>query len=210
MPVRILDITKVQPTSYSYYFFDANCWITNLLYISGTPTELQQRNEHKKYRNFFSQVVTAAIKPPITQKTVTVSPKIVLTSLLISEIFNAYMHLKFSVYQKTTPGCTKFKTHYRQTHDYEKHSKNLASDFAAFEDYVVIESDYIDQIGPFTIFQLVSQVNDFNDLYSYYQLMEIKKTRPSIAIVTDDADFVFPDIDIITANHNLLKLNKSK
>lgn len=208
MSVKILDITKVSPASYQYFFFDANIWITNLLNVSGKLPQVP-RPQSTKYCHFFSEVVKLATRPPITQKTVPpVRPKIVVTSLLVSELFNAYMHLMFDVYRKTDPACTVFKKHYRGSDDYEKQMRILASDFEAFREYVHIESDYIQEIDPYTIFQCVSPVNDFNDLYSYYQMIEVQKTRNPIAIVTDDADFVFSGIDIITANSTLLNLNK--
>ncbi|HMV10462.1 MAG TPA: hypothetical protein PKL56_19825 [Cyclobacteriaceae bacterium] len=208
MSVKILDITKVSPASYQYFFFDANIWITNLLNVSGKLPQVP-RPQSTKYCHFFSEVVKLATRPPITQKTVPpVRPKIVVTSLLVSELFNAYMHLMFDVYKKTDPACTVFKKHYRGSDDYEKQMRILASDFEAFREYVHIESDYIQEIDPYTIFQCVSPVNDFNDLYSYYQMIEVQKTRNPIAIVTDDADFVFSGIDIITANSTLLNLNK--
>ena len=208
MSVKILDITKVNPASYQYFFFDANIWITNLLNVSGKLPQVP-RPQSTKYCHFFSEVVKLATRPPITQKTVPpVRPKIVVTSLLVSELFNAYMHLMFDVYRKTDPACTVFKKHYRGSDDYEKQMRILASDFEAFREYVHIESDYIQEIDPYTIFQCVSPVNDFNDLYSYYQMIEVQKTRNPIAIVTDDADFVFSGIDIITANSTLLNLNK--
>lgn len=118
------------------------------------------------------------------------------------------MHLMFDVYKKTDPACTVFKKHYRDSADYEKQMRILVSDFEAFKEYVHIESDYIQEIDPYTIFQCISPKNDFNDLYSYYQMIEVQKTKGPIAIVTDDADFVFSGIDIITANSTLLKLNK--
>lgn len=208
MSVNILDITKVSPASYQYYFFDANIWITNLLNVSGKLPQLP-RNQSAKYCHFFSEVVKLATKPPITQKRIPpVQPKIVVTSLLVSELFNAYMHLMFDVYKKTDPTCTVFKKHYRDSADYEKQMRILVSDFEAFKEYVHLESDYIQEIDPYTIFQCISPKNDFNDLYSYYQMIEVQKTKSPIAIVTDDADFVFSGIDIITANSTLLKLNK--
>ncbi|MBI3218559.1 MAG: hypothetical protein HYZ44_03535 [Bacteroidetes bacterium] len=207
MAVTILDISKVFPKTYSYYFFDANCWVTQLLYTSGTLNQVQ-RNQPQKYVNFFSSVITAATShgnKPTANK-----PKIIVTSLLISEIFNAYMHLKHSVYQKVNPNCKKFKKDYRPTTDYEKQTKTLISDFEAFKDYVLIESDYVKEIDPFTLFQSVSSTNDFNDVFLYFQLREIKRNINPIAIVTDDSDFVFEGIDIITANTTLLGLNKNK
>lgn len=205
MSVNILDITKISPNTYSYYFFDANSWITQLLYTSGTLKEAH-RNQPEKYVNFFSGVITAATRQG--NKPTADKPKIIITSLLISEIFNAYMRLKFDSYQKTHPECKKFKRDYRSTTDYTKQTKALISDFEAFKDYVHLESDYIKEIDPYTLLQSVSSVNDFNDIYLYFQLIEIKKMKNSIAIVTDDADFVFDGIDIITANSTLLSLNK--
>lgn len=208
MSVNILDITRVSPKAYSYYFFDANCWITQLLYTSGKLYEVQ-RNQPQKYVNFFSGVITTATRQSKNKPTIGI-PRIIVTSLLISEIFNAYMHLKFSVFQKANSGCKKFKNDYRPTSDFSKHIKILSSDFEAFKDYVDIESDYIKEVDPYTLFQSVTPTNDFNDMYLYFQLMEIKKVKNPIAIVTDDIDFVFEGIDIITANTKLLALNNKK
>jgi hypothetical protein len=206
MSVDIFDIQKVKPDSYAYYYFDANCWITQLI-SSNRSLSLISRNQASLYLNFFSDVVTLAV-PNIkaNKKPGSYNPKIIITSLLVSEIFNRYIRLCWEVYKNIDPACTDFKKNYRDTSDYAKSVSNLSSDFEAFKDYVELESDYIKEIDPYTLLPSISSLNDFNDIYAYYQLIEVKKIKYPIAIVTDDSDFVFHGIDIITANRRLLKI----
>lgn len=202
----ILDIQTVKANQYAFYYFDANCWITQLLV--STPEILRPQPE--KYTRFFSDMIVAGTPKPITvlAKPGTYTPKIVVTSLLVSEIFNTYMRIRWEHFKKSAPSCTTFKRHYRPTSDYEKNLKNLVSDFQAYRDYTVLESDYVHEIDPYTLLQEVSARNDFNDMYSYFQIMEIQKVKKPIAIVTDDADFAFHSVDVITANRNLLSFTK--
>jgi hypothetical protein len=207
MSVTIVDIQRIRPERYAYYYFDANCWITQLLSTNKSLSQIQ-RNQGPLYLNFFSGVITSASAKNIktVPKPGTHNPRIIVTNLLVSEIFNRYIRICWDVYKKVVPSCIDFKKDYRNTPDYTKSVGNLSSDFEAFKDYVELETDYIKEIDPYTLLQSISSSNDFNDIYSYYQLIEIKKNKSPLAIVTDDSDFTFHDIDIITANKKLLRL----
>ena len=61
-------------------------------------------------------------------------------------------------------------------------------------------SDSFIELNPMSLINHLNRKVDFNDLY-YIKLMEKHK----IAIVTDDGDFDSHDIEVLTANQNLLR-----
>jgi len=125
---------------------------------------------------------------------------------LMSELINAYMR---KVAMKMWFGggdeykAKKFKEDYRldSQSDYSKQLKSLINDISSYKDYVTIIDDDFKNIDPFTFINSLSESCDFNDLYYYYRFAEL-----NTAIVTDDSDFLFQDIPIITGNPKLLKL----
>jgi hypothetical protein len=176
-------------TEYAYYFFDANIWIAHLL-----PTH-DTRPYIEKYRIFFDRVVEQAMA--------TNQPSIIVTSMLISEICNTYLRISFKAYRKEHESCKDYKWDYRPSEDFQCQLEKFKTDFAAFKPYIVLEDDYCQKIDPFSI--LPEMNGDFNDLYYFYNVREIMNTKKSLAIVTNDGDFVFSGVTILTENNKLLK-----
>ncbi len=213
MAYDLIDIRHLDPQNYSEYFIDANVWIA----------QLQSQNfvanlRFSPYLDFFEGIISLNIETnPKALKLIKVKPKIIVTSLLLSEIFNGYlrqvaMKVYYSV-EATKAGCHTeedinkytrkfdFKKDYRPTSDFTTQLKKLKSDFKAYKDYIEFRDDRFNDIGPITVIDSISNQSDFNDFYYYYSL-EVDQ----VPIVTDDKDFIFQDIPIITANKTLLKI----
>jgi len=203
MAYLIHDIENVPPDQFESYFFDANSWIIaiKLSYHS------QEHPYEKKYADFFDAVINAAslVDPKLIRK-LKHKPNISITSMLMSELINAYMR-KIAMRMWFGGGqvykTKNFKEDYRlkEDSDYSKQLKILVNDIISYKDFTTVVDDDFKKIDPFTFIGNLSNTCDFNDLYYYYRFVELKNT----CIVTDDADFLFQDIPIITGNPKLLK-----
>jgi hypothetical protein len=135
-------------------------------------------------------------------------PKIVLTSLLLSEIINAYMRnvaMKSFFGGDDTYKTKDFKSEYRDNvkSDFQKQLKDLCSDIASFQDYKIIMDDDFKNIDPFSFLPtLSSTIADFNDLYYFHFFKE-----RNIPIVTHDKDFKFENVTILTSHQALIRLS---
>lgn len=207
MAYRIFDITTFSPDEYPSYYFDANVWIAALnFYSAGT------NNSHEiPYQKFFDAIVclNETNETDGIQK-IKHKPKIVVTSLVLSEIINAYMR---RVAMRTFFGGGNeyknydFKKDYRDNpkSDYNKQLSNLCSDLKALSNYTILMSDSFDSLEPFTLIQeLPFSKQDFNDLY-YRELLK----KHNIPYVTNDRDCKFEGILTITSNEKLLRLSPS-
>lgn len=208
MAYLIYDIKSLAPDSYPQYFFDANVWIAELKYTASINNDYHEQ----PYIDFFEAVINLnSITDPKALKKVKNQPKIIVTSMLISEIVNAYMrNIAMKLYFKSLGidyRTKNFKTDYRQNSaaDYEVQLKKLISDFVAFKDYIQLWDDDLKTIDPFTILPTLNADVDFNDFYYYYLFY-----GKNVPIVTIDNDFIFQDIDIVTANKKLLPLTSIK
>jgi len=204
MAYLIHDIEKVLPDQFESYFFDANSWIIAIKLSKHT----QHYTYERKYADFFEAVInTASLTDPKLIKKLKYQPTISITSMLLSELINAYMRqiamrMWFGggeEYRKKN-----FKEDYRldPQSDYNKQLKSLTNDISSYKDFTKVIDDDFKNIDPFTLINSLSETCDFNDLYYYYRLSEL-----NTCIVTDDSDFHFQDIPIITGNPKLLKLS---
>ena len=213
MAYYIIDIRNLNPQTYPYYFFDSNSWIAQLRSLSLTP----QSND-LPYLNFFEDMIELNETDDSKNRVKLVKPKIIVTSLLVSEIFNAYMRqVAMKVYytnEGLKMGLNKdaaesdwrrydFKKHYRGTENYRSQLRKLKSDFLAYLSYMEFRDDGFKALDPKTVIQSISDSTDFNDFLYYYSLVD-----EQIPIVTNDGDFIFQDIPIITANWKLLSVTK--
>lgn len=201
MAYSISKVSDVDPQSNNFYFFDANIWIAAI--------KQNQYNIIDKriqpYIDLFEAIVSLNnITDPKIIKRLKFQPKIIMTSMLLSEIINAYLRkiAMVSFFNNNTNGY-EFKRDYRENvhSDYEKQLKNMISDIQAFSFMLHFLDDDFNAIDAFTIFPYLNRKIDFNDFY-YYKLMKLH----NIPIVTDDKDFNFEDILIISSNQTLLQL----
>jgi len=205
MAYRIRDIAKVEANRYPLYFFDANIWLFILKPLAHASVD------EKYYRNFFEEIIELQFAPATSRRRKPVRPKIVVTNLLLSEIINAYMrHISMYIFfrmRNEDPHQKSFKRDYRDgigKENYSKELKRICSDLISYKDYFVIKDDGLCNIDPLYLLQQLPSINsDFNDFY-YYELCYDNK----IPIVTDDRDFIFQDLDILTRNRRLLQLKK--
>lgn len=197
---KIIKLTDKYPESYSHYFFDSNVWLAFLKY--------NHKNDKQKrfipYIDFFEGVVqlNSISNPKVLKKVVNV-PKVIMTSMLLSEIINTYLRVvAMPSFLKCKPGEGNFKRDYRNfVHsDYDKQLKILLDDIQAYSFMYEFLSDSFIDLNPMSLINHLNRKLDFNDLY-YIKLMEKHK----IAIVTDDGDFDSHNIEVLTANHNLLQ-----
>ncbi len=214
MAYRIIDIASLNPDTYPYYFFDSNVWIAQLrgLAIGGDSKDTV-------YTNFFEAVISLnLVNEPKAVKKIKHQPKIIVTSLLLSEIFNAYMRqvaMKLFYYEegkkmglnndaaKSDWRNYDFKRDYRQTPHFSEQFKKLKRDFLKYKNVVEFRNDPFVEADPVSLIQEISESSDFNDFLYYYTLVE-----SGVPIVSDDGDFCFQDIEIVTANKKLLQLTR--
>lgn len=196
---NIKDIYFTKVTS-RYYFFDANIWI----YV------LDEFNSHKslfkKYSEFFHEVAESHLPS---------RPKIVLCSLLLSEIINTYMHkIVFKEfieenYNGIQPTDFDFKKHYRPTQFYKEKLAILCDNIKAFNKSIENIDDSFVALRPFQLLKNAPANLDFNDYY-YIQLCKEISNKKAISIVTNDKDFKVTDIEIITGSQELKDLRSFK
>lgn len=204
MAYQIYDITAFPVDDFPYYYCDANVWITTLKYygIGGVETY------EAPYQTFIDAIVNLnTTQDSEASKRIKNRPKIILSSLVLSEIINSFMRnvaMKAFFGGGDTYKNFDFKSQYRDdpNSDYKKQLKHLCTDISSFSDYTEIQNDDFIAIDPYKwITQLHLVDADFND-YFYYQYLKGK----NIPFVTHDKDFKFQDIPIITANKRLLKI----
>ena len=192
MPLQIKDIDKVDIKGNDLYFVDANVWIYMLQAAQFSKFE---KPYHEKYSNFLEKITAYQSKPN--------PPKIVVNMLLIAEMLNAFMRqVAMPEYFRKLgeePKTKNFNKDYRDTNDCQRRLETLIDDFRNYEDYIVF-MDLTTDIPNFLDNYTKNLSCDVNDYYYYVWAKENK-----IAIVTDDADYVFDDILIITANKKLIE-----
>ncbi len=209
MSYLIYDIKDFPPEDSPVYYFDANIWISALKYYGigiGNKYEVP-------YQSFVEALINLnEIKDPEAEKHVKNKPKIILTSLVLSEIINAFMrNVAMKAYFDKLGFNHKnfsFKNDYRDNpkSDYKSQLSNLATDLIALSDYTLLMNDEFDVIDPFSFLpDLVSLGQDFNDYY-YFQFLKSK----NIPYITHDKDCKFENIIIITANKELLNISDIK
>lgn len=203
MALIVRDISNYSPDQHPLYFFDSNAWIAVLKNSGSKGLDAHDQS----YINFFEAIIVLhAHKGTKNEKKVKNFPKVIVTSLLLSEIVNAFMRnvamKSFYKAQNKDFKSFKYKEHYRKEPDHDIQLKKLISDFIAFKDYVELFDDQLREVDPYTILPLLNSESDFNDFYYYYLFY-----GKSIPIVTHDGDFRFQDIEIITAQSNLINQN---
>jgi hypothetical protein len=201
MAYSISNVSGFDPQLNEYYFFDANIWIAAIKQNHCGTIDIRI----KPYIEFFDAVVSLNnITDPKIVKRLKFQPKIIMTSMLLSEIINAYLRKVSMVlfYNNNMTGID-FKRDYREMvhSDYEKQLKNIVSDIQAFNSMLHFVDDDFKSMDASSIFPFLNRKVDFNDFY-YFKLMK----SLNIPIVTDDKDFNFEDILILTENTKLLKL----
>ncbi|MBV6441135.1 MAG: hypothetical protein DYG98_26050 [Haliscomenobacteraceae bacterium CHB4] len=185
MPYQIYDIRTTRPDAFPLYFLDANALIYHL-----TPRTGLNRYE-RAYADFIDR--TMALHTGSNP----VKPRFVWLSMSLSEVINTWLRMDMR-----KAGMTDFKQKYRPSPLYQTTLTQLVSDLQGYEPFVELMDDEFTSMDAFGhLLPALSPQIDFNDLY-FAEFMR----RRNIAIVTNDGDFKFEDVPIITCNAALLAL----
>lgn len=193
------DVKLLNPKNHNYplYLFDTSLWLK----ILKPPFEGLSKQEIK-YQEFFESFKLSPKKP-----------KILLTSLIISEIINRWLRdYGLNKYFEEHPEEHEmflqrdakykreyFKIIYRPTKHYSDTYNSICEDLLAYESYCVCSHDeFGSELCLQEVLTFASPKLDFND--NYYVLLAKKKNVP---IVTDDADFFVDGITVLTYNTKL-------
>lgn len=186
---RIIDIKQTKPAKDRLYFFDANVWVL----ILSPPSDLKPYE--KPYIAFFESLIEA--NPEGKGET----PKIIVTPLLLSEIFNQHMQSQFRLWKNFNGiADANFKKDFRPTAEHETCVRTFTSDILSYRAYIDFRTDDMEAIDPVSLLESFPGNTDFNDQCYYLQAYD-----NGWCIVTNDGDFLQPKVDIITNNRDLLK-----
>jgi len=189
MSFNIKSIAESAPEEGKYYLLDANVW----KFILVAP---QNPNAYERaYINFFEAIITLSSNPKCRKR-----PFIYINGLIFSEVYNAYMKSSWDAYKASTGSNIDFKQ-YRTTKDHQSSFLSIASDFKAYNQYLSIEIDLIHP--PDQILYDVPVFSDYNDHY-YFKIAQTKK----LVIITNDGDFKYPGVEILTINSKLLNVGR--
>lgn len=190
----IRDIRNEEPGD-RLYFFDANVWLFIL------DRSLQPKYYEQAYIDFWEKLTSLQ----------EVKKVVVANSLLISEVFNRYLRIKFEIYKKELIEYHRkpkhevekftFKDNYRGTINYQENFVAFTSEFIAYDSYIEIINDNAEEVGIMEMLDEMSSNSDFNDVY--YQRFCKTKDFP---IVTHDGDFKFKGVQILTCHRDLLAI----
>ena len=202
----INDISKhaVEPKK---YFLDTNVWLI-IINSFANPNYFEQQ-----YINFFDSLVNKfdeiskeelRINFKSKGKEVTLAkPEILVTPMLLSELFNAYTRSEFREWDSFNGNDNDFKKDYRPTTEHDAAIKKFSSDFFAYEDVLTLTDEKIEEVDPFEIIKNFPGNTDFNDHYYYLYCLEM-----DASLVTNDGDFICQSIEVLTAHKDLLNINK--
>ncbi|WP_439473678.1 hypothetical protein [Algoriphagus formosus] len=174
------------------YFLDSNVWIFTLgAIVNPKPRETA-------YLSFAENLLQHGIK-------------IQTHTLVFSEVFNALLRNAFDDFKSQLKAkaldeaerkkieAYSLKKHFRGTKEYQIALERIKSDVQAY----IPSLEFLDKSYDLD-FEYISKSlttsSDFNDYLYYEMALDL-----GLTIVTDDGDFNFSDIEILTENHWLLK-----
>jgi hypothetical protein len=204
MPAAI-DIDTVKPTDYPVYFIDSNIW---LAYFQNNRSEIIPDKEIAKkiepkrvyidYLIWLNDFLEANLKG-INENDKSINhhrPKILFSSLLSSEVVNAYLrNICLKLYRIDKNDMTIVFKDYRKSLRYKKDVGMLVDDIVALKDYCYTTNDDFKEMDFFNTISDFVKDNDFND-YFYIKTC-IKHECP---IITHDGDFKNQSVTVLTKN----------
>ncbi len=159
-----LSITSYKPQRSDKFFFDNNIWMYLYCPIGNYKEEIVSQ-----YSNFFGKVLDAG-------------STIYVSSLTLSEFYNAYLRLDFNIWR-----CDEkkdFKKDFRPTEQFKKTNETI---LRSIESRILgISRRVDDDFTSLPVSKLIERIGilDFND--NYYTELALKH---SFKIVTNDRDF---------------------
>lgn len=192
---NITRLSKNTLPSSQDYFLDANVWIYAM------QDESLLNSYEILYFNFFYNLIDSQLLP---------QPKIILPTLLFSEIVNTYLTRVAIKDYKAEQGISQstpldFKKDYRSTNHYRDSYKKICDDIMAFRSSIVFLNDSSVVKNPPSYLNWNVKEFDFNDFFYYHICKEYQKQN-NITIITNDGDFRISDIPIITVHKDILDL----
>ena len=183
---NVLDVETYVPHDGDKFFFDANIW----LYFY-CPIGNHKKEVISKYSDFLKKVLN-------NDTTIYVS------SLIASEVINAWLRLDFNILSRKKIVKSDYKHHYRGSTYYLNTVKDIK---AVFDNQLLkISTPLDDRATEISLPDVLNGLDkiEFNDCY-YHHLAKLD----NLLIVTNDADFAELDtgISILTANQKLLNIN---
>lgn len=175
------------------YFFDANLWLKIL------KPAFHLKGRDIKYMAFFEKF-----------KNHPEHPKIVLTTLVLSEVINRYLRdVTFKSFCKKngnfSPDPSYYKEVYRPSSQFRNDYISLCEDIKTYQNfYELVPDGLATDVKQKDILTSPPISLDFNDLY-YYKLA----LKRGFTIVTDDKDFFVPDVEVFTYNTQLIEKAKA-
>lgn len=186
MPAGISRLTEEIASSDKKYFLDANVWIFAL----GNPPSSNSNGQ--EYIDFLDSLLASEMK-------------IYSHTILISEVFNALMRITFRDFVKIKEHQAgkrlhfDYKKDFRHTEEYLQAFKRFQSDIEAYLPFIhIIDKEYEYEMS--YLIKNLPSTSDFNDYLYYEMALDL-----GLVIVTDDGDFDYEGIEILTENKELLK-----
>lgn len=192
MSFNISQLSKQKLDPKKQYFLDSNVWIFALGAI------LSPNQKESIYIDFVDELLSSKFQ-------------IWTHSLVFSEVFNALIRNSFDDFKRqllateSNPQARKkienmvIKKDFRGTNQYNSTITRIKSDIQSY----VLGLNFLDKSYDLDFSYITKNYpsnSDFND-YMYYEMA----LDHSLTIVTDDGDFNFSDVEIITENQWLLK-----
>ncbi len=192
MAGKIQQLSKHKIEKGEKYFLDSNVWIFALSNITNpTPSE-------SIYMDFMGKMLENGCI-------------FYSHSLVISEVFNAIARINFKNYKRFLPKDPKnrlsvhqienldFKRDYRGSDDYLHNFERFKSEFEIYCHNIHILDREIEIDVAYQV-KNIDANSDFNDYLYYEMALDLDLT-----IITDDGDFNYQEIEILTENQTLLR-----
>jgi hypothetical protein len=166
VPYIVHDIRKFKENegvhSRPHYFFDTNAW---LAYLVGSDDLNDKRLA--SYADFIEGLIYINnVTDPKAIKHFKYQPKIILSSLLLSEIHNAFSRqISYNQYlqeKELTTTDISYKD-FRKTSFYLKDIKLFNAKLDAIKDCIILRDDYFESMEPFKLIENLPITSDFID-----------------------------------------------
>lgn len=191
---NIKNLKKSSVTS-ANYFVDANVWIYSLQNFDDL--------EHweNTYYQFFYDIIDSTLEP---------QPKLLLPTILLSEIINTFLR-KFAIPEYRLENgipdheAVDFKKGYRPTQHYKDSYEKIIDDIHGLHSSIKFIDDSCITNNPSILLNKSLGLFDYND-HLYYSFCKELSRNEKVIMLTNDSDFQVSDIEIITLNKTLLSI----
>jgi len=209
-------ISEVKPTDHSAYFIDSNVWLAwfqhqRVMSLEESkksfPSEIKPKPEYTDYLIFLDELITHHLTYDEGKhgKLPNPKPKILFSSLLATEIVNAYSrNISQRLFKFDTKSGIKTFKEYRHTPHYRSELRMLVDDILTFKDLCVCIDDNFNELDFFNRIKEFTNKYDFNDFF----YMNTCKVWGGCPIITHDGDFSHPDFHVLTMNTKMLPKEK--